>query len=222
VSGIVVAIDGPSGSGKSTVARAVAHALGLHTLVTGAMYRAVTLAAIDAGIDHGDGPALASLARALEVELDDGVVRLAGRDVSTQIRGPEVTAAVSQISAHPEVRAVLVERQRAWVAVHDGGVVEGRDIGTVVFPDAPVKAFVTASDAERARRRGLDEAAALRSVDLDALRASMAARDSADASMGRALRPQDAAPDALVIDTTDRAAADVAAEIVARVEALAS
>jgi CMP/dCMP kinase len=98
-------------------------------------------------------------------------------------------------------------------------VVEGRDIGTVVFPDAPVKAFVTASDAERARRRGLDEEAAARAVDLDVLRATMAARDQADATLGRALRPEDAAADAVIIDSTDRRVEDVVAEIVARVEA---
>jgi cytidylate kinase len=222
VTGVVVAIDGPSGSGKSTVARGVARALGLHTLDTGAMYRAVTLAALESGTDLGDGAALARVASDTEVELEDGVARLDGRDVGALIRGPAVTAAVSQVSAHPAVRAVLVARQRAWIAAHGGrGVVEGRDIGTVVFPDAAVKVFVTASDAERARRRGHDEAAAARRVDLDALQASMADRDEADATLGRALRPEDAAPDALVIDSTDRSADDVVAEIVLRVEALA-
>ena len=222
MNGTVVAIDGPAGSGKSTVARGVAAALGLHTLDTGAMYRAVTLAALDSGVDLADGPALARLADALRIDVDDDRALLDGRDVSTAIRGPEVTAAVSRVSAHPEVRAVLVDRQRAWAGAHGGGVVEGRDIGTVVFPDAAVKVFVTASDAERARRRGLDEQAAARPVDLDALREAMAARDDADASLGRALRPEDAAPDALVIDSTDRRVEDVVAEIVARVEALAS
>ena len=111
-------------------------------------------------------------------------MRLDGRDVHEAIRGPEVTAAVSAVSAHPAVRAVLVDRQRAWVADHGGGVVEGRDIGTVVFPDAPVKVFITASDAERARRRGLDEAAAARDANVDDLQLAMAARDRADASLG--------------------------------------
>jgi cytidylate kinase len=216
----VIAIDGPSGSGKSTVARGVARALGLHTLDTGAMYRAVTLAALDSGIPLDAPDALADVARRCDLDLDDGAVRLDGRDVHEAIRGPEVTAAVSAVSAHPVVRAVLVDRQRAWVDRHGGGVVEGRDIGTVVFPDAPVKVFITASDAERARRRGLDEAAAARDTSVHDLQVAMAARDRADASLGRALRPEQAAPDALVIDTTDREAAAVIAEIVARAEAV--
>lgn len=218
---LVVAIDGPSGSGKSTVARGVARDLGLHTLDTGAMYRAVTLAALEAGIPLDAADALADIARRSDIELDDGVVRLDRRDVHDSIRGPEVTAAVSAVSAHPAVRAVLVDRQRAWVAVHGGGVVEGRDIGTVVFPDAPVKVFITATDAERARRRGLDEAAAARDTSVHDLQLAMAARDRADATLGRALRPEQAASDALVIDTTGREADAVIAEIVARVEAVA-
>jgi cytidylate kinase len=218
---LVVAIDGPSGSGKSTVARGVARDLGLHTMDTGAMYRAVTLAALEAGIPLDAADALADIARRSDIELDDGVVRLDRRDVHDSIRGPEVTAAVSAVSAHPAVRAVLVDRQRAWVAVHGGGVVEGRDIGTVVFPDAPVKVFITATDAERARRRGLDEAAAARDTSVHDLQLAMAARDRADATLGRALRPEQAASDALVIDTTGREADAVIAEIVARVEAVA-
>ena len=134
----VVAIDGPAGSGKSTTARGVADALGLHTLDTGAMYRAVTLAAMNAGIDGDAGDAGATVVERARVELGDGSVRLDGRDVSAEIRGPDVTAAVSAVASHPAVREVLVERQRAWVREHGGGVVEGRDIGTVVFPDAPV------------------------------------------------------------------------------------
>jgi CMP/dCMP kinase len=185
------------------------------------MYRAVTLAALDSGIPLDDADALADIARRSDIELDNNVVRLDGHDVNEAIRGPEVTAAVSAVSAHPAVRAVLVDRQRAWVGEHGGGVVEGRDIGTVVFPDAPVKVFITATDAERARRRGLDEAAAARDTNVDDLQVAMAARDRADASLGRALRPEQAAPDALVIDTTDREAGAVIAEIVARVEAVA-
>ena len=161
----VVAIDGPSGSGKSTVARAVADALGLPVLDTGAMYRAVTLAVLEAGVAPDDDAAcLRRRADASAIEVEDGVTRLDGRDVSAEIRGPEVTAAVSTVSAHPAVRDVLVDRQREWVAHHGGGVVEGRDIGTVVFPDAPVKVFLVADDAERARRRQRDERAADRDV----------------------------------------------------------
>jgi cytidylate kinase len=214
----VVAIDGPAGSGKSTVARGVAAALGLPTLDTGAMYRAVTLAAMEAGVDLGDGDAVAVVARAATIELEDGRVTLGGRDVSATIRGPEVTAAVSRVSSHPAVRAVLVDRQRAWVAAHGGGVVEGRDIGTVVLPDAPLKVFITARDDVRAARRQRDEVAAERAVAVDHVRDALAARDRADGTLGRATRPEDAAPDALVIDTSDVSADDVIAEIVGRAQ----
>jgi cytidylate kinase len=209
----VVAIDGPSGSGKSTVARGVARALALEVLDTGAMYRAVTLAALESGTDLTDGEALAELARASTIEPGDRVL-LDGRDVSAAIRGPDVTAAVSMVSAHPPVRAVLVDRQRGWVEAHGGGVVEGRDIGTVVFPEAPVKVFLTASDQERARRRQLDEAAAERAVDVDAVRADLARRDAIDSN--RTASPLSAASDALRIDTTDRSVGDIVDEIVDR------
>jgi CMP/dCMP kinase len=212
----VIAIDGPAGSGKSTVSRGVADALGLPTLDTGAMYRAITLAAMDAGVDLADGEAVAAVARAAPVVLEDGRVELAGRDVSGAIRGPEVTGAVSQVSAHPVVRTVLVDRQRSWVRNHGGGVVEGRDIGTVVLPDAPLKVFITARDEVRAARRQRDEHAAARAVAVDHVRDALTERDRADATLGRATRPEDAAPDAVVIDTSDRTAADVIAEIVER------
>jgi cytidylate kinase len=214
----VVAVDGPSGSGKSTVSRGVADALGLSVLDTGAMYRAVTLAALDAGIDPADADAAAATARRSRVDLDDGRVQLDGRDVTSQIRGPAVTDAVSIVSAHPRVREVLVGRQREWVERHGGGVVEGRDIGTVVFPDAPIKVYLTASDDERARRRQRDERAADRDVDVESVRNALGRRDQLDAS--RATSPLRRADDALVIDTTGRDADDVVAEIVARYEAL--
>jgi CMP/dCMP kinase len=209
----VVAIDGPSGSGKSTVARGVARALALEVLDTGAMYRAVTLAALESGADLSDGDALAALARASTIEPGDRVL-LDGRDVSAEIRGPDVTAAVSTVSAHPPVRAVLVDRQRAWVERRGGGVVEGRDIGTVVFPEAPVKVFLTASDQERARRRQRDEAAAERAVDVDDVRAEMARRDAIDSN--RVASPLSAASDALRIDTTGRSVDDIVDDIVER------
>ena len=214
----VIAIDGPAGSGKSTVARGVADALGLPTLDTGAMYRAVTLAAMESGVDLDDGDAVAAVARAASVELEDGRVALGGRDVSETIRGPEVTAAVSQVSSHPAVRAVLVDQQRSWVAAHEGGVVEGRDIGTVVLPDAPLKVFITARDDVRAARRQRDEVAAERTVAVDQIRDTLTARDRADGTLGRATRPEDAAPDAVVIDTSDVSAADVIADIVGRAQ----
>lgn len=213
----VVAVDGPSGSGKSTVSRGVADALGLHVLDTGAMYRAVTLAMLERGLDPSDEKAAASTARDARIDVDDGRVQLDGRDVSTAIRGPDVTAAVSTVSAHPGVRKVLVDRQRDWVARHGGGVVEGRDIGTVVFPDAAVKVFLTASDDERARRRQRDERAAHRDVDVGEVRDALERRDRLDTT--RAMSPLRKADDALLVDTTDRDASDVIAEIVDRVEA---
>src|SRR5262245_30770416 len=142
----VVAIDGPSGSGKSTIARGVACALGLEVLDTGAMYRAVAVAALEHGVRLDDEQACAALARDHEIAVEAGVTTIDGRDVSTDIRGPEATTAVSTVAAHPAVRSVLVAQQRAWVERHAGGVVEGRDIGTVVFPNAPLKVFLTASD----------------------------------------------------------------------------
>ncbi|MBV8950493.1 MAG: (d)CMP kinase [Actinobacteria bacterium] len=213
----VVAVDGPSGSGKSTVSRGVAEALGLSVLDTGAMYRAVTLAMLERGLDPADAEAAEAAARNARIELEDGRVLLDGRDVTTQIRGPDVTRAVSIVSAHPGVRRVLVQRQRDWVAAHGGGVVEGRDIGTVVFPDAPVKVFLTASDNERARRRQRDEQAAHRDVDVQAVRDALDRRDRLDTT--RAASPLRKADDALLIDTTDRDADDVIAEIVGRFKA---
>jgi cytidylate kinase len=213
----VVAIDGPSGSGKSTVGRGVAGRLGFHVLDTGAMYRSVTLAVLDAGADASDAAVCAQIARDARVELEDEVVRLDGRDVSAEIRGPEVTSTVSTVSAHPDVRSVLVARQRAWVDEHGGGVVEGRDIGTVVFPDAPVKVFLTASDEERARRRQRDEEAAARDVDVAAVQESLARRDALDS--GRKASPMRAADDAIVVDTTAMTVAEVVADIVERFRA---
>jgi cytidylate kinase len=199
------------------VARGVAAALGLPTLDTGAMYRAVTAAALRAGVDPGDAEGAAAVARRARIEVVADVTRLDGEDVSAEIRGPEVTAAVSAVSAHPGVRAVLVARQRDWVAEHGGGVVEGRDIGTVVFPDARVKVYLTANDDERARRRQRDEVAAARAVSVDQLRDSMAARDRADST--RAASPLSTAADATMVDTTDRTPESIVTEIVALFEA---
>jgi cytidylate kinase len=212
----IVAIDGPSGSGKSTVARGVARALGLDVLDTGAMYRALTLGVLDRGIDPSDADQCARVANEMVLEAGARTL-LDGRDVSDAIRGPEVTAQVSTVSAHPAVRQSLVARQRAWVATHGGGVVEGRDIGSVVFPDAPVKVFLTASDDERARRRQRDEVAADRPVGVDSVHADLARRDAVDSN--RAVSPLKAAADAVILDTTGRKVDDVVAEIVARFEA---
>jgi cytidylate kinase len=210
----VVAIDGPGGSGKSTIARGIARALGWPVLDTGAMYRAVTLVALEQQVPLDDEGACARIAAQHTIAVDDGITMVDGRDVSAEIRGPSVTAAVSTVSAHPLVRSVLVARQRAWLAEHGAGVVEGRDIGTVVFPAAPVKVFLTASDEERARRRQLDEAASARSVAVEDVQNALARRDALDA--GRTVSPLRPADDALVVDTTGRSVDDVVEELVER------
>jgi cytidylate kinase len=210
----VVAIDGPSGSGKSTIARGVACKLGLQVLDTGAMYRAIAVAALEDDVDLYDAQACGEVARRHTIGVESGVTTIDGRDVSAEIRGPEATAAVSIVAAHLEVRAVLVAQQRAWVGHHGGGVVEGRDIGTVVFPAAPLKVFLTASDEERARRRHLEEAASAREVEVDAVRSALARRDALDS--GRAASPLRSADDAIVVDTTERGIDEVVAELVDR------
>jgi cytidylate kinase len=154
---MVVAIDGPAGAGKSTVGRAVAERLGLEYLDTGAMYRAVTFAALRRGVDPADEDSVAELCEAVDLTVGSGpngtVVTVDGVDASIEIRGREVTSAVSAVAANSRVRSELVRRQRRWVSEHGGGVVEGRDIGSVVFPDARLKLFVTASPRVRAERR---------------------------------------------------------------------
>jgi CMP/dCMP kinase len=213
----VVAIDGPSGSGKSTIARGIACKLDLPVLDTGAMYRAVAVAAIEHGADLYDERACGEVAREHAFKFEAGVTTIDGRDVSEEIRGPQATAAVSIVAAHPEVRAVLVAQQRAWVTEHGGGVVEGRDIGTVVFPGAPLKVFLTASDEERARRRQRDEAASAREVEVDTVKAALKRRDALDS--GRAASPLRAAADAIPVDTTGRGIDDIVAELVDRAHA---
>src|SRR5687768_782059 len=140
----VIAIDGPAGSGKSTVARALAERLGLAYLDTGAMYRGVAFAALRRGIDPGDDATVARMVCDVELRVDDGTVIVDGVDASIEIRGPEVTRAVSTVAANPAVREELRRRQREWATARDGGVVEGRDIGTVVFPEADLKAYLHA------------------------------------------------------------------------------
>jgi cytidylate kinase len=203
---MVIAIDGPAGAGKSTVARGVAAALGFTYLDSGAMYRCLALAAAERGVELDDGEALAVVARGLEIEVSGGGVLMDGRDVSKEIRSPEVTAAASRVSVHPQVRAALVSQQRALI---DAGsyVAEGRDIGTVVSPDAPLKVYLTASDEERAKRR-----AAETGEPPDEVLASQLRRDSRDRERQHgALR---AAQDAVELDTTGVPLDDVVARVV--------
>jgi CMP/dCMP kinase len=210
----ILAIDGPAGAGKSTVARGAADRLGFHVLDTGAMYRAATLACLRAAVDLDDERACGEIAGAIRIDQDGEQTSLDGVDVSREIRTPEVTATVSTVSAHPGVRRIMVDHQRRWAAGREGGVVEGRDIGTVVFPDARLKVFLLASDEERARRRLQDEMAAGRDVDLDALRAAIERRDKLDSE--RAHSPLAVADDAVQVDTTGRSVDDVVDEIVER------
>jgi cytidylate kinase len=197
----VVAIDGPVGSGKSTVAKAVAERLELPYLESGAMYRVVAWAAVRRGIDPEAGDELTTLAAELDMEIGERVL-VDGDDVTGDLRSPEVGRAVSAVAAAPGVRTELVRRQREWVEGHGGAVVEGRDIGSVVFPDAEVKVFLTASAAERARRRSLDETAD-----------DLARRDLLDST--RAVSPLIVPQGAVVVDSTGRPIEDVVDEIVA-------
>ena len=193
---VIVAIDGPAGAGKSTVGRAVAARLGLDYLDTGAMYRAITFAALRRRIDPADQDDVAVLASEVEMTLDGLSVTVDGVDATVEIRGREVTAAVSAVAANPRVRSELVRRQRSWVAAHGGGVVEGRDIGSVVFPDATLKLFVTASPRVRAERRVAEIGG-----DVFEVEASIIERDRKDST--RADSPLTETSDAVLVDTTD-------------------
>jgi CMP/dCMP kinase len=204
----VIAIDGPAGSGKSTVARAVADRVGLDYLDTGAMYRAVAFAAIRRGIDPDETESLAALARGLDLEVAK-TVQVDGVDATIEIRNPEVTRAVSVVAANPAVREEMVRRQREWVARHGGGVLEGRDIGTVVFPDAELKVYLTADEAERANRRSRE----MSELRYDQVAADMARRDRIDST--RSDSPLSAAGDAVEVDTTGMTVNEVVAAVVA-------
>jgi CMP/dCMP kinase len=217
---MIVAIDGPAGSGKSTVARGVARRLGFTYLDSGALYRAVTLAALESGTDLDDGAALARLAADARIELRDREhdyvhVMLDGRDVSEEIRAPEVTGESSRVAAHREVRAALLAKQRGLIAAGNY-VVEGRDIGTVVAPDAPIKAFLTADPAERARRRAAELKRRGLEAQADEVRRAIEQRDRLDST--RSAAPLRTAEDAVVIDTTELDAAAVLARVLELVE----
>lgn len=202
----VIALDGPSGSGKSTAARGLARTLGWRYVDTGATYRAATLAVLRAGVDLHDAEAVEAVVRASHIELstapDAPGTRLDGLDITTAIRGPEVTAAVSAVSAVPAVRAILVELQRK-AAGGGAAVVEGRDIATAVFPDAAVKVFLDASAEVRAQRRAGDVDAGVDAVGTDvhgAVAADLARRDGLDST--RKASPLQADPDAVHVDSS--------------------
>jgi CMP/dCMP kinase len=209
----VIAIDGPAGSGKSTVAKALASRLGLDYLDTGAMYRSVTFAALRRGIDPGEAEQVARMVPELQLEVGPGGVVVDGVDATIEIRGPEVSRAVSVVAANPAVRAEMVRRQRAWVAERGGGVLEGRDIGTVVFPDAEVKVYLTADPETRAQRRSRE----VRELDYETVAADLARRDALD--QGRAVSPLTEAPDAFVVDTTGLGVDEIIELIAAEVDA---
>jgi cytidylate kinase len=204
---LVIAIDGPAGAGKSTVGRALAARLGLDYLDTGAMYRAMTVAAQRRGVAVGDLAEVAAMAPSVEIEVaEDGTVVVDGVDATGVIRSREVTADVSQIAANPAVRRVLVEQQREWVRARGGGVVEGRDIGSVVFPDAALKLFVTASPRVRAERRRGEIGGNLADIE-----AAIIARDRFDSTRDHS--PLTETDDAVTIDTTGMTITEVVDKI---------
>lgn len=207
---LVVAIDGPAGSGKSTVGRAVAERLGVEYLDTGAMYRAVTLGVLRRGLSPHDVEAVAAAVGQIDIEVTAEGVSVDGVDATTEIRGREVTGAVSAVAANSAVRAQLVARQRAWVAERGGGVLEGRDIGTVVFPDAEAKVFVTASPRVRAQRR-VDQLGG----DLDEVESAIIERDRLDST--RSDSPLATADDSVVVDTSEMSVDEVVAVVLAHV-----
>jgi len=211
----MVAVDGPSGAGKGTVARAAARALGYQHIDTGAMYRAVAWRALGAGVSLDDEAAVADVAARAVFDLSAGGIIVDGHDVSTAIRTPDMDKAAALVARNAAVRDVLVARQRALGAA--GGVVmEGRDIGTVVFPRAEVKIYLDASHEERARRRAADPAhASSRTSDVAHVAQDLAARDRSDST--RSVAPLAQAVDAVYIDTTGIAVEDVVARVLALV-----
>jgi cytidylate kinase len=198
---IIIAIDGPSGAGKGTIARAIARRLGFHHVDTGAMYRAVAWKVLHEGIDLNDEGAVSALAQQARFDVSDGRVSIDGHEIGAAIRTPEMDAASSVVARQPAVRRVLVDRQRA-LAAEGGTVMEGRDIGTVVFPRAQVKIYLDASPEERARRRATDPAHASGkgTAAIQEVATALAERDRRDTT--RATSPLAVAEDAVVIDTT--------------------
>jgi cytidylate kinase len=191
----VIAIDGPAGAGKSTIAQALAARLGLEYLDTGAMYRAITFAALQRGLSLDDQPAVGEFARAASLEVGQHGVLVEGLDATAAIRTPAVTAAVSKVAANSEVRTEMRARQQQWAAERGGGVIEGRDIGSVVFPDAELKLYLTASPRTRAERRVAEAGG-----NVDEIEAAIATRDHSDST--RADSPLTEAHGAVLVDTT--------------------
>lgn len=206
---MVIAIDGPAGSGKSTVARTVAQRLKLQHLDTGAMYRSVAFAALERNVDTADLDAVATLARSLTIDVTDGAVSVDGVDATDAIRTEAITKAVTAVASNPGVREVMVATQRAWIEANDGGVLEGRDIGTVVCPDAAVKVYLIADPAVRAKRRAAEQN--------EAVAVDMSRRDEADSQ--RAVSPLMKADDAAEIDTTNLSIEEVVDLVVGLVPA---
>jgi CMP/dCMP kinase len=215
VNAVVVAVDGPAGTGKSSVSRGLARELHARYLDTGAMYRIVTLAALRAGVDLTDQEGVAAVASIAKLSVgydpDEDRSYLDSEDVSTEIRGDEVTKAVSAVSSVPAVRTRLVDLQRALAAGPGSVVVEGRDIGTVVLPDADVKIYLTASAETRARRRNDQNIASGLPDDYDSVLADVRRRDHLD--MTRAVSPLQAASDAVVVDTSEMTESEVIAHL---------
>lgn len=191
----IIAIDGPAGAGKSTIAKALAARLGLRYLDTGAMYRAVTFAAMARGLVLDDVDAIGRLARQVPLEVSEAGVFVDGLDATTAIRTPEVTSQVSKVAANSAVRTEMRSRQQEWASANGGGVIEGRDIGSVVFPDADLKLYLTASPRTRAERRVAEAGG-----DVDEIEAAIAARDHYDSN--RADSPLTTADGSIVVDTT--------------------
>jgi cytidylate kinase len=207
----VIAIDGPAGAGKSTVARQVSTATGLRYLDTGAMYRCVALEVQNTATDPNDADAVGKIARDVTVVIERDAAKLNGVDVSTEIRTGEINAIVSIIAAHTPVRDAMREQQRKWIEAQKGGVVEGRDIGTVVFPDAILKVFLTASPEVRAERR-----VGQTGGDITAVAASIAERDHLDSTrLDSPLRPSEGS---VIVDSSNRTIEEVVAEIVSHFE----
>ena len=202
----VIAIDGPAGAGKSTIGKALAQQLGLEYLDTGAMYRAVTFAAMSGDVPLDDAAAIGALARSVRLEVGERGVFVDGIDATRAIRTPEVTGAVSVVAANSEVRTEMRARQQAWAAERGGGVIEGRDIGSVVFPDAELKLYLTASPRTRAERRVAEAGG-----DVDEIERAIAARDHYDSN--RSDSPLVTADGSIVVDTTGMGIAEVLAHI---------